>query len=34
MSNILDELQWRGSVALTTDETALRQTLASGPITA
>ncbi|MGB2699642.1 MAG: tyrosine--tRNA ligase, partial [Candidatus Phosphoribacter baldrii] len=34
MSDILDELQWRGSVALTTDETALRQTLASGPITA
>ena len=34
MSDILDELQWRGSVALSTDETALRQTLASGPITA
>jgi tyrosyl-tRNA synthetase len=34
VSDILDELQWRGSVALTTDETALRQTLASGPITA
>ena len=34
MSDILDELQWRGSVALTTDETALREALASGPITA
>lgn len=34
MSTILDELQWRGSVALTTDETALREALASGPITA
>ncbi|HOF63656.1 MAG TPA: tyrosine--tRNA ligase [Dermatophilaceae bacterium] len=34
MSNILDELQWRGSVALTTDETALREALSSGPITA
>ena len=34
MSDILDELQWRGSVAQTTDETALREALASGPITA
>ena len=34
MSNILDELQWRGSVALTTDETALREALSSGPVTA
>jgi tyrosyl-tRNA synthetase len=34
VSNILDELQWRGSVALTTDETALREALSSGPITA
>ncbi|HMT34141.1 MAG TPA: tyrosine--tRNA ligase [Dermatophilaceae bacterium] len=34
MNDILDELQWRGSVALTTDETALREALASGPITA
>ena len=34
MSDILDELQWRGSVAQTTDEAALRDALASGPITA
>lgn len=34
MTDILDELQWRGSVAQTTDETALRDALASGPITA
>ena len=34
MNDILDELQWRGSVALTTDEAALREALASGPITA
>jgi tyrosyl-tRNA synthetase len=34
VSDILDELQWRGSVAQTTDETALREALASGPITA
>ncbi len=34
MTDILDELQWRGSVAQTTDETALREALASGPITA
>ena len=33
MTDILDELQWRGSVALTTDETALREALASGPVT-
>ncbi len=33
MTDILDELQWRGSVALTTDEIALREALASGPIT-
>jgi tyrosyl-tRNA synthetase len=33
-SNILDELQWRGLVAQTTDESALRQALADGPITA
>ncbi len=33
MSTILDELQWRGAVAQTTDETALREALASGPIT-
>ncbi|WP_392541864.1 tyrosine--tRNA ligase [Oryzobacter telluris] len=34
MSDILDELQWRGLVAQTTDESALRQALADGPITA
>ena len=34
VSNILDELQWRGLVAQTTDEAALRQALADGPITA
>jgi tyrosyl-tRNA synthetase len=34
VSDILDELQWRGLVAQTTDETALRKALADGPITA
>ncbi len=34
MTDILDELQWRGLVAQTTDEAALRQALADGPITA
>jgi len=34
VSDILDELHWRGSVALTTDESALRETLGAGPITA
>ncbi|MEO6791905.1 MAG: tyrosine--tRNA ligase [Ornithinibacter sp.] len=34
MSDILDELHWRGLVAQTTDETALRTALADGPITA
>ncbi len=34
MTDILDELQWRGLVAQTTDESALRQALADGPITA
>ena len=34
MSDILDELQWRGLVAQTTDESALRTALAEGPITA
>ena len=34
MTNILDELQWRGLVAQTTDESALRTALADGPITA
>ncbi|MEP6798790.1 MAG: tyrosine--tRNA ligase [Lapillicoccus sp.] len=33
MGDILDELQWRGLVAQTTDEPALRQALAEGPIT-
>ncbi|MFV0464107.1 MAG: tyrosine--tRNA ligase [Nostocoides sp.] len=33
MTDILDELTWRGSVALSTDETALRESLAAGPIT-
>jgi len=34
VSDILDELQWRGLVAQTTDESALREALADGPITA
>ncbi len=34
MSTILDELQWRGLVAQTTDEAALREALGTGPITA
>ena len=33
MSDILDELKWRGLVAQTTDEAALRQALSDGPIT-
>ena len=33
MSDILDELQWRGLVAQTTDEEALREALADGPLT-
>ena len=33
MSDILDELQWRGLVAQTTDEPALRRALADGPVT-
>ncbi len=33
MSTILDELQWRGAVAQSTDETALREALAAGPVT-
>jgi tyrosyl-tRNA synthetase len=32
-ANILDELQWRGLIAHTTDEAALRAALAAGPIT-
>ncbi|HEV7197022.1 MAG TPA: tyrosine--tRNA ligase, partial [Pedococcus sp.] len=34
MTNILDELKWRGLVAQTTDESELRQALDDGPITA
>jgi tyrosyl-tRNA synthetase len=33
VSDIFDELQWRGLVAQTTDEPALRQALADGPVT-
>lgn len=33
MSSILDELEWRGLVAQTTDREALAQALADGPIT-
>jgi len=33
VTDILDELQWRGLVAQTTDEAALRSALADGPIT-
>jgi len=33
VSDILDELKWRGLVAQTTDEPALREALAEGPIT-
>jgi tyrosyl-tRNA synthetase len=33
VSDILDELQWRGLVAQTTEESALRKALADGPIT-
>src|SRR6478609_7911217 len=32
--SVLDELSWRGLVAVTTDEAALAQALAAGPITA
>jgi tyrosyl-tRNA synthetase len=34
VTDILDELHWRGLVAQTTDESALREALADGPITA
>jgi tyrosyl-tRNA synthetase len=34
VTNVLDELQWRGLVAQTTDEAALRKALDDGPITA
>jgi tyrosyl-tRNA synthetase len=33
VSQIFDELQWRGLVAQTTDEAALREALAGGPLT-
>jgi tyrosyl-tRNA synthetase len=33
VTDILEELQWRGLVALTTDEAALRAALAAGPVT-
>ncbi len=33
MTDILDELQWRGLVAQTTDEAALRSALTAGPVT-
>ncbi|PPK95180.1 tyrosyl-tRNA synthetase [Kineococcus xinjiangensis] len=33
MSDVWDELQWRGLVAHSTDEVALREALASGPVT-
>jgi tyrosyl-tRNA synthetase len=32
--DLLDELRWRGLVAQTTDEAALREALAAGPVTA
>ena len=32
VTDILDELQWRGLVAQTTDEAALRTALAAGPV--
>jgi len=34
VSSVIEELQWRGLVAQTTDEDALRGALAAGPITA
>ena len=33
MTDVLDELKWRGLVALSTDEDALRAHLAAGPVT-
>ncbi|HLL63046.1 MAG TPA: tyrosine--tRNA ligase [Propionibacteriaceae bacterium] len=33
MTDVLDELTWRGLIALSTDENALRAQLAAGPIT-
>ena len=33
MTDIVDELQWRGLIALSTDQDALRKALADGPVT-
>ena len=33
MTDILDDLQWRGLIAQTTDLDALREALAAGPVT-
>ena len=33
MTDVLDELAWRGLIALSTDEEALRKALAAGPVT-
>ncbi|TWF97205.1 tyrosine--tRNA ligase [Kitasatospora viridis] len=33
MTDIVDELKWRGLIALSTDEDALRKALADGPVT-
>jgi tyrosyl-tRNA synthetase len=33
VTDIVDELQWRGLIALSTDEDALRKALADGPVT-
>ena len=33
MTDIVDELRWRGLIAQSTDEEALRKALASGPVT-
>lgn len=32
-NHVIDELQWRGLIALSTDEAALRESLSAGPIT-
>ena len=33
MTDIVDELRWRGLIALSTDEDALRKAFADGPVT-
>src|SRR6478752_4455723 len=33
VTDIVDELRWRGLIALSTDEDALRKALADGPVT-